>query len=49
MKRISQFALIMVICLLFGSITMAADTIPVGIPIPMTGWAAGKGPIIISF
>ena len=22
---------------------MAADTIPVGVPIPMTGWAAGSG------
>ena len=43
MKRISKLALLMVICLLFGSTAMAADTIPIGAPMPMTGWAAGSG------
>jgi branched-chain amino acid transport system substrate-binding protein len=33
----------MVVCLFFAPAAMAADTIPVGVPIPMTGWAAGSG------
>ena len=43
MKRISLFTLIMAVCLFFAPAAMAADTIPVGVPIPMTGWAAGSG------
>ena len=43
MKRISQLAWVMMVCLLFVSGAPADDTIPVGVPIPMTGWAAGSG------
>lgn len=43
MKRINLYALVMAISLIFTPATFAADTIPVGVPIPMTGWAAGSG------
>jgi branched-chain amino acid transport system substrate-binding protein len=43
MKRISLFTLIMAVCLFFAPAAMAADTIPIGAPMPMTGWAAGSG------
>jgi len=42
-KRITLFTLVMAVCLFFAPAAMAADTIPVGVPIPMTGWAAGSG------
>ena len=42
-KRINLFALIVTIILMLAPAAMAADTIPVGVPIPMTGWAAGSG------
>ena len=37
------FTLAMGVCLLFAPWAMAAETIPVGVPIPETGWAAGSG------
>ena len=43
MKKIRLLAWTVAICLLFTPVAMAADTIPVGVPIPMTGWAAGSG------
>ena len=43
MKRISLFTLIMAVGLFLAPAAMAADTIPIGAPMPMTGWAAGSG------
>ena len=43
MKKIKLFSVVAVICLLFGTWATAADTIPVGVPVPETGWAAGSG------
>ncbi len=43
MKRISLLTLVMAVSLFCAPAVMAADTIPVGVPIPMTGWAAGSG------
>lgn len=43
MKRISLFTMVVMVCLFWVPSAMAADTIPVGVPIPMTGWAAGSG------
>ncbi len=43
MKRISLLTLLMAACLFIAPAVMAANTIPVGVPIPMTGWAAGSG------
>jgi ABC-type branched-subunit amino acid transport system substrate-binding protein len=43
MKKFSLWTLMMAICLFIAPAVMAADTLPVGIPIPMTGWAAGSG------
>lgn len=43
MKRFNLVTLVMAVCLFFTPVVMAADTIPVGVPIPMTGWAAGSG------
>jgi branched-chain amino acid transport system substrate-binding protein len=43
MKRISLFALMMAACLFFGSGAMAAETIPVGVPLAMTGAYTGSG------
>jgi ABC-type branched-subunit amino acid transport system substrate-binding protein len=43
MKRISLLTVVIAACLFITPAVMAADTIPVGVPIPMTGWAAGSG------
>ncbi len=43
MKRISLFALMMAVCLSLGSGAMAAETIPVGVPLAMTGAYTGSG------
>ena len=43
MKRIAVVVWILVALLAGVPGAMAADTIPVGVPIPMTGWAAGSG------
>jgi len=43
MKKISLFALMMAACLFFGSGAMAAETIPVGVPLAMTGAYTGSG------
>lgn len=43
MKRISLFTLVMAVCLFFAPTAMAGETIPIGAPMPMTGWAAGSG------
>jgi ABC-type branched-subunit amino acid transport system substrate-binding protein len=43
MKRTSLFALMMAVCLLLGSGAMAAETIPVGVPLAMTGAYTGSG------
>ena len=42
MKRISLFTWVMAVCLLFSPAAMAAATLPVGVPLPMTGLAAGS-------
>ena len=36
MKKISLLTLVVVFCLFWVPSAMAADTIPVGVPIPMT-------------
>ena len=43
MKRISLFALMMAVCLFLGSGAMAAESIPVGVPLAMTGAYTGSG------
>lgn len=43
MKKLSIFSLIMVFCLLMGSPALAADTIPIGVPLAMTGAYTGSG------
>ena len=43
MKRISLFALAVVVCLFFGTGAMAGGTIPVGVPLAMTGPYTGSG------
>jgi branched-chain amino acid transport system substrate-binding protein len=45
MKKILRFSSIWLFIgvFLFSPTVMAADTLPVGVPIPMTGWAAGSG------
>jgi len=43
MKRISLFVLMMAVCLFLGSGAMAAETIPVGVPLAMTGAYTGSG------
>jgi len=43
MRKMTFWAVVMTICLLVAPAAMAADTMPVGVPIPMTGWAAGSG------
>jgi hypothetical protein len=45
MKKILRFSTIWLFIgvFLFSPTVMAADTLPVGVPIPMTGWAAGSG------
>ena len=43
MKKLRLLVWAVAMCLFFTPAAMAADTIPVGVPIPMTGWAAGSG------
>ncbi|MCJ7830385.1 MAG: ABC transporter substrate-binding protein [Desulfobacterales bacterium] len=43
MKRISSVTVAMTLCLLFGFGASAADTIPVGVPLAMTGAYTGSG------
>ena len=43
MKRWTIFSTVMVFFILFGSVAMAADTIPVGVPLAMTGAYTGSG------
>ena len=43
MKRFSLVPLILAICFFMVEGVSAAETIPIGVPIPMTGWAAGSG------
>ena len=43
MKKISLFALMMAVCLFLGSGAIAAETIPVGVPLAMTGAYTGSG------
>ena len=42
MKKIRILAFVLAIGLMIAPVSMAADTIPVGLPGPMTGWAAGS-------
>ena len=42
MKKIRILAFVLAIGLMIATVSMAADTIPVGLPGPMTGWAAGS-------
>ena len=42
-NRMLATCLTIVAFLLLAPAAMAAETIPVGVPIPMTGWAAGSG------
>ncbi len=43
MKRFKLLPLIIVICVFMAGGVVASDKIPIGVPIPMTGWAAGSG------
>jgi ABC-type branched-subunit amino acid transport system substrate-binding protein len=43
MKRLSLVTMVVAVCLLFAPWAMAAETIPVGVPIPQTGAYAGSG------
>ncbi|WP_022666934.1 ABC transporter substrate-binding protein [Desulfospira joergensenii] len=43
MKRFKLLPLILAICFIMVQGVIASDTIPIGVPIPMTGWAAGSG------
>jgi len=43
MKRLKLLTVMMAVCLFSAQGLLAADTIPIGVPIPMTGWAAGSG------
>ena len=43
MKKIRLLTWVVMVFLFWIPFAMAADTIPVGVPIPMTGWAAGSG------
>lgn len=43
MKSNILLILVLAFCVCFAPAAMSADTIPVGVPIPMTGWAAGSG------
>ncbi|MDA3791133.1 MAG: ABC transporter substrate-binding protein [Desulfobacula sp.] len=43
MKRFKLLSMIMVTFLFMIQGVMAGNTIPIGVPIPMTGWAAGSG------
>jgi branched-chain amino acid transport system substrate-binding protein len=43
MKKFKFLLIVMMACLFMAPGVMAGDTIPIGVPIPMTGWAAGSG------
>jgi branched-chain amino acid transport system substrate-binding protein len=43
MKMFKLMGLFLAICFFMVESVSAADTIPIGVPIPMTGWAAGSG------
>lgn len=43
MKKVKLLPLILAICFFMVQGAVASDTIPIGVPIPMTGWAAGSG------
>ncbi|MBU2510722.1 ABC transporter substrate-binding protein [bacterium] len=43
MKKFKLLGLFFAICFFMVDGVTAADTIPIGVPIPMTGWAAGSG------
>lgn len=43
MKRFKLLPLVLAICFFMVQGVIAADKIPIGVPIPMTGWAAGSG------
>ena len=43
MKRLTMLSAVTAILVLFGSVAMAADTIPVGVPLAMTGAYTGSG------
>lgn len=43
MKRNKFLLAALAFCLVGVQSTLGADTIPIGVPIPMTGWAAGSG------
>ena len=43
MKKITFLALIMAILMFSAPPSIAAETLPIGVPVPMTGWAAGSG------
>lgn len=43
MKKLKILFMMLVSCMIASETILAADTIPIGVPIPMTGWAAGSG------
>lgn len=43
MRGFKLMSLFSAICFFMIGMASAADTIPIGVPIPMTGWAAGSG------
>ncbi len=43
MKKLKSLFIMIVACFFVAPAVMAGDTIPIGVPIPMTGWAAGSG------
>ena len=43
MKRLGLVTMVMAACLIIAPWAVAADTIPVGVPIPQTGAYAGSG------
>lgn len=43
MKRFKLWMMVLLVCVFGTDNVLAGDTIPIGVPIPMTGWAAGSG------
>jgi ABC-type branched-subunit amino acid transport system substrate-binding protein len=43
MKKLKSLLIVILACLFMAPGVIAGDTIPIGVPIPMTGWAAGSG------
>lgn len=43
MKKFKVLSLVLATCFFMVEGVVAAETIPIGVPIPMTGWAAGSG------